>query len=55
MSQAVFGNKEKARCWLRKPKLRFVGTPPIALFSTYLGARLIEESLLQHADRLRFE
>ncbi|AKV05025.1 hypothetical protein B723_00955 [Pseudomonas fluorescens NCIMB 11764] len=55
MAQAVFGSKEKARFWLCKPKLRFAGTPPIVLLSTYLGTHLIEELLIEHADRLRFE
>ncbi|VVM52465.1 hypothetical protein PS673_00840 [Pseudomonas fluorescens] len=54
MAEAVFGSKQKARCWLCKPKLRFAGTPPIALLSTYLGTRLIEELLIEYADRLAF-
>jgi putative toxin-antitoxin system antitoxin component (TIGR02293 family) len=55
MAEAVFGDKEKARFWLCKPKLRFAGTPPVAPLSTYLGTLLIEELLIEHADRLRCE
>lgn len=55
MAEAVFGNKEKSLFWLCKPNLRFAGTPPIELLSTYLGTRLIEELLIEHEDRLRCE
>lgn len=55
MAEAVFGDEEKARFWLCKPKLSFAGTPPVALLLTYLGTLLIEELLIEHADRLRCE
>jgi putative toxin-antitoxin system antitoxin component (TIGR02293 family) len=47
LAETVFGNKEKAWCWLCKPKKCFAGMPPIALLSTYPGTRLIEELLIE--------
>jgi putative toxin-antitoxin system antitoxin component (TIGR02293 family) len=55
MAEAMFVNKEKALFWLCKPNLGLAGTLPIALLSSYIGTRLIEELLIEHADRLRFE
>jgi putative toxin-antitoxin system antitoxin component (TIGR02293 family) len=43
----VFGNPEKARKWLTRPKDRFEGKTPIAMMRTELGGRGVEEMLYQ--------
>jgi putative toxin-antitoxin system antitoxin component (TIGR02293 family) len=43
----VFGNPEKARRWLSKPKIRFVEQTPLAMLRTDLGGRQVEEMLIQ--------
>lgn len=46
-SEAVFGNKEKAMSWLRRPMTRFSGKTPLEMLETDLGSRLVEEALIQ--------
>ncbi len=46
-AQAVLGDQESALSWLRKPKKRFGGRPPLALLSTETGGRLVEQMLIQ--------
>jgi putative toxin-antitoxin system antitoxin component (TIGR02293 family) len=43
----VFGNPEKARHWLTKPKIRFQERTPLAMMRTELGGRSVEEMLGQ--------
>src|ERR1035437_10391339 len=43
----VFGNPEKARRWLTKPKVRFDERTPLAMLRTDLGGRQVEEMLIQ--------
>ena len=43
----VFGNPDKARRWLSKPKARFEEHSPIAMMRTELGGRQVEEMLYQ--------
>lgn len=43
----VFGNPEKARRWLSKPKMRFEEQTPLAMLRTDLGGRQVEEMLIQ--------
>ncbi|KKX68451.1 antitoxin Xre/MbcA/ParS toxin-binding domain-containing protein [Pseudomonas putida] len=50
MAEAVFGDDEKARSWLSKPKNRFSGKNPITMLSTTPGARQVEELLIQVAE-----
>ncbi|MCU0074535.1 DUF2384 domain-containing protein [Pseudomonas koreensis] len=47
---AIFGNENKARRWLSKPKERFSGRVPFAMLSTFQGTRLVEEMLMEIAD-----
>lgn len=47
LAEEVFGDDAKAARWLRKPKRRFEGRAPLALFRTEAGARLVEEMLHQ--------
>ena len=43
----VFGNPDKARRWLSKPKIRFNGQAPLSMLRTDLGGRQVEEMLIQ--------
>lgn len=54
MAQTVFGDRDKAKRWLSKPKERFNGQSPMALLSTIQGTRQVEEMLLQIAEGYAF-
>ncbi|MGO4003904.1 MULTISPECIES: antitoxin Xre/MbcA/ParS toxin-binding domain-containing protein [Pseudomonas] len=54
MADAVFGNNEKAKRWLSKPKERFQGIAPMAMLSTVQGTRQVEEMLIQLAEGFAF-
>jgi putative toxin-antitoxin system antitoxin component (TIGR02293 family) len=43
----VFGDPDRARAWLNKPKKRFDGRTPLDMLRTEVGARLVEEFLGQ--------
>ena len=43
----IFGNPDKARRWLSKPKRRFDERTPLAMMRTSLGGRAVEEMLYQ--------
>ena len=43
----VFGDADKARRWLSKPKERFQERSPVEMMRTELGGRQIEEMLYQ--------
>jgi putative toxin-antitoxin system antitoxin component (TIGR02293 family) len=43
----VFGDPEKAKRWLTKPKLRFDGRTPLSMMHTGLGGQGVEEMLYQ--------
>jgi putative toxin-antitoxin system antitoxin component (TIGR02293 family) len=46
-AQAVFGGQDEALRWLRSPKKRFEGRPPIAMLATETGGRMVEQMLVQ--------
>ena len=46
-AEDVFSNREKALCWMRKPKKRFQGETPMQMLQTEAGARLVEQMLVQ--------
>jgi putative toxin-antitoxin system antitoxin component (TIGR02293 family) len=46
-AQAVFGGHDEALGWLRGPKKRFEGQPPIAMLATETGGRMVEQMLVQ--------
>jgi len=54
MANALFGNDEKAKRWLSKPKERFSGKSPVAMLSTIQGTRQVEEMLIQLAEGFTF-
>jgi putative toxin-antitoxin system antitoxin component (TIGR02293 family) len=43
----IFGNPDKARRWLSKPKRRFDGRSPLLMMRTSLGGIGVEEMLYQ--------
>ena len=43
----VFGDREKALVYLREPKARFHGRPPLLMARTESGGRAVEELLIQ--------
>jgi len=43
----VFGNFDRARAWLNKPKRRFEGRTPLEMLRTDVGGRAVEEMLGQ--------
>jgi putative toxin-antitoxin system antitoxin component (TIGR02293 family) len=44
-AETIFGDKEKAHRWLRKPKRTLDGETPLAYLATEAGARFVEEML----------
>lgn len=47
LAETAFGDHDKALRWLRKPKRRFAGRPPLEMLATDAGGRLVEEILYQ--------
>ena len=43
----IFGDPEKARRWLTKPKVRFEEHTPLSMMRSELGGRGVEEMLVQ--------
>lgn len=54
MADVLFGNDEKAKRWLSRPKDRFSGKSPMAMLSTIQGTRQVEEMLIQLAEGFTF-
>ncbi|WDH26060.1 DUF2384 domain-containing protein [Pseudomonas chlororaphis] len=54
MAEVIFGNAEKAKHWLSKPKSRFSGKSPNAMLSTAQGTHRVEELLIQAAEGMTF-
>ena len=50
MAEAVFGEADKAKRWLSKPKERFSGLTPMQMLTTQQGTTQVEEMLLQIAE-----
>jgi putative toxin-antitoxin system antitoxin component (TIGR02293 family) len=46
-AQAVLGDHDAALRWLRAPKKRFDGRPPLEMLSTEPGGRMVEQMLIQ--------
>ncbi len=47
LAEDVFGNRDKALAWMRKPKRRFAGETPMHMLQTEAGGRLVEQMLIQ--------
>ncbi len=46
-AEAVYGSRERALGWLRKPHARLQGRAPLSLLRTDTGSRIVEELLVQ--------
>src|ERR1700730_444873 len=46
-AEAVYGSRERALAWLRRPHPRLDGRSPISLIQTDTGSRIVEELLTQ--------
>ncbi len=46
-AEAVYGNRERALAWLRKPHARLDERSPLSLLKTDTGSRIVEELLIQ--------
>jgi putative toxin-antitoxin system antitoxin component (TIGR02293 family) len=46
-AEAVYGSRERALAWLRKPQARLEGRSPLSLLKTDTGSRIVEETLIQ--------
>jgi putative toxin-antitoxin system antitoxin component (TIGR02293 family) len=46
-AEAVYGNRERALAWLRKPHARLEERAPLSLLKTDTGSRSVEELLIQ--------
>jgi putative toxin-antitoxin system antitoxin component (TIGR02293 family) len=46
-AESVYGNRERALAWLRKPHARVEGRSPLSLIKTDTGSRIVEELLIQ--------
>ena len=47
LSVKIFGDPEKARRWLTKPKIRFEERSPLSMMHTEVGGNCVEEMLYQ--------
>lgn len=46
-AEAVYGSRERALAWLRRPHARLEGRTPLSLLKTDTGSRIAEEMLVQ--------
>ena len=47
LTQSVYGTRQRALEWLRKPHPRLEGRAPLSLLKTDMGSRIVEELLIQ--------
>lgn len=46
-AETVYGSRERALAWLRRPHAQLGGRSPLSLLKTDTGSRLVEELLIQ--------
>ena len=46
-TETLYGDRERALAWLRRPHARLDGRSPLSLLSTDTGSRIVEELLIQ--------
>lgn len=46
-AEAVYGGREQALAWMRRPHPRLQGRTPLSLLKTDTGSRMVEELLIQ--------
>jgi len=47
LAESVYGSRQRALTWLRKPHARLDGRTPLSLLKTDTGSRIVEELLVQ--------
>ena len=47
LAESVYGSRQRALTWLRKPHARLDGRAPLSLLKTDTGSRIVEELLVQ--------
>lgn len=47
LAESVYGARERALVWMRKPHARLDGRTPLSLLHTETGSRIVEELLVQ--------
>ena len=47
LTESIYGSRERALDWLRKPHPRLDGRTPLSLLTTDAGSRIVEELLVQ--------
>ncbi len=47
LAESVYGSRERALAWLRKPHARLDGRVPLSLLKTDTGSRIVDELLIQ--------
>jgi putative toxin-antitoxin system antitoxin component (TIGR02293 family) len=47
LTESIYGSRERALDWLRKPHPRLDGRAPLSLLKTDAGSRIVEELLVQ--------
>jgi putative toxin-antitoxin system antitoxin component (TIGR02293 family) len=47
LAEAIYGSRERALAWLRKPNARLEDRVPLLLLKTDTGSRIVEELLVQ--------
>jgi putative toxin-antitoxin system antitoxin component (TIGR02293 family) len=46
-AEAIYGSRERALTWMRRPHPRLDGRTPLSLLKTDTGSRIVEEFLMQ--------
>lgn len=47
LAESIYGSRERALAWLRKPQARLDRRTPLSLLRTDTGSRIVEELLVQ--------
>ncbi|MGB8536410.1 MAG: antitoxin Xre/MbcA/ParS toxin-binding domain-containing protein [Acidobacteriaceae bacterium] len=47
LTESIYGSRQRALEWLRKPHARLDGRAPLSLLRTDTGSRIVEELLIQ--------
>jgi putative toxin-antitoxin system antitoxin component (TIGR02293 family) len=47
LAESIYGSRERALAWLRRPHPRLDGRSPLSLLKTDTGSRIVEELLAQ--------
>jgi putative toxin-antitoxin system antitoxin component (TIGR02293 family) len=47
LAESVYGSRQRALAWLRKPHTQLDGRAPLSLLRTDTGSRIVEELLVQ--------